>query len=182
MRKRNHFPSKCEFDAVTTAAIEACDELDGLKDGVIGVVGQCTFQPASIVGHSCSCGDISGTISAQTAAVVRDIWAGPHDLSGKGQWYGLTQEAEFSGQSFYGVLANTTCSANGTSCIGNPFGVSFDWHRIFLARNETFDPYSLTDAQWDAALHHSENAYTSIMGISDPDLSLFRKSDGKMIT
>ena len=77
MHKRNHFPNKCEFDVVTTAAIEACDELDGLKDGVIGVVGQCTFQPESIVGHPYSCGDVSGTISAQTAAVIRDVSMAP---------------------------------------------------------------------------------------------------------
>ena len=31
MRKENYFPPTCEFEAIRQAAIEACDEIDGVK-------------------------------------------------------------------------------------------------------------------------------------------------------
>lgn len=33
MKKENYYPPPCEVDAITKAAIEACDELDGVKVG-----------------------------------------------------------------------------------------------------------------------------------------------------
>jgi len=176
MQKMGYFPSQCELNAITAAAVDACDELDGLKDGVVGMPGQCTFDPQSVVGKPYSCADTSGTVSDKAATIVKSIWTGARDSEGEFQWYGLTQQAPLN------YLANTTCAANGTSCVGVPFPYSADWHRIFLQRNDSFDPYSLTDAEWDFAFHLSKNKYTSIIGTNDPDLSFFRKSGGKMIT
>ncbi|KAF2033551.1 tannase and feruloyl esterase [Setomelanomma holmii] len=174
MQKANYFSSQCEFNAITAAAVSACDELDGLKDGVIGMIGQCTFDPHSVVGKPYSCTDVNGTISTQAAAIVKSIWAGARDSEDKFQWYGLTQQAPLSG------LANTTCSTE--NCTGVPFFISSDWHRIFLQRNNSFDPYSYSDVEWDAAFRLSRNKYTSIISTSDPDLTGFKLHDGKMIT
>lgn len=173
MQKMNYFPTQCEFNAITAAAVAACDELDGLKDGVIGLIGQCNFDPQTVIGQPYSCADANGTITTQAATIVQSIWEGAHDSEGKFQWYGLTPQAPLNG------LANTTCS-NGT-CSGVPFSISSDWHSVFLQRNDS-DPYSYTDAEWDAAFRLSRNKYTSIIGTSDPDLTGFKKSKGKMIT
>lgn len=175
MYEAGHFPSQCEFDAVTAAAVDACDELDGLKDGVVGIVGGCRFRAEQAIGKAYFCGTTSGTVSAKTTTIVQSIWDGARDSQGKFQWYGLTHQAPLSG------LANTTCGLNGT-CTGVPFAITSDWHRIFLDRSNSFDPYSLSMYGWDSAFKLSKNAYTSIMGTSDPDLSLFRKSGAKMIT
>lgn len=175
MYEAGYFPSQCEFDAVTAAAVEACDELDGLKDGVVGMVNGCGFRAEQAIGKAYSCETTVGTVSAKTTAIVQSIWDGARDSEGKFQWYGLTHQAPMSG------LANTTCASNGT-CTGVPFAITSEWHRIFLERNNSFDPYSLSAYSWDRAFKLSKNAYTSIMGTSDPDLSLFKKSGAKMIT
>lgn len=175
MHDMEYFPSQCEFSAITTAAVEACDELDGLRDGVIGMIGLCDFDASSVVGQAYACGSLTGQITREAAAIVQSIWSGAHDADGRFQWYGLARGAVLNG------LANTTCSSDG-NCTGVPFAISEDWHKIFLKRDLAFDPYSMTQAEWDAAFHASINQYTSIIGTSDPDLIRFKKAGGKMIT
>lgn len=175
MYEINYFPSQCELNAITDAAVAACDELDGLKDGVIGMIGLCDFDPSSVVGQKYACNGSSGYISQQATSIVKSIWNGARDAEGRFQWYGLTPQAPLDG------LANTTCSSNGT-CTGVPFAISTDWYKIFLNKNTAFDPYNMTQVEWDANFHASVNQYTSIIGTSDPDLTQFKKAGGKMIT
>jgi pimeloyl-ACP methyl ester carboxylesterase len=175
MHEMKYFPSQCEFDAITAAAVEACDELDGLRDGIIGLIGLCGFDPSSVVGQAYSCDNTTDHIMPQAAAIIQAIWDGPRDAEGRFQWYGLGPQAPLNG------LANTTCSADGT-CTGAPFSTTEDWFKIFLEKDLAFDPYNMTQAEWDATFHASINQYTSIMGTSDPDLTEFRHAGGKMIT
>lgn len=46
----NTFPYLCEINAITDAAIAACDSLDGVVDGLVSNVETCRFDPFSIVG------------------------------------------------------------------------------------------------------------------------------------
>ncbi|KAF9741108.1 hypothetical protein PMIN06_008352 [Paraphaeosphaeria minitans] len=175
MHEMGYFPSQCEFSAITAAAVEACDELDGLRDGVIEMIGLCDFDPRSAVGKAYTCGDATGNVTQEAADVVHSIWAGARGADGRFQWYGFPPGAPLN------ALANTTCSSNGT-CTGVPFAISKDWHQLFLRKDPSFDPYTMTQAQWDAAFHSSVNQYTSIISTSDPDLTQFKKAGGKMIT
>ena len=43
-------PPACEINAITEAALEACDDIDGIADGVITDSARCEFDPATIVG------------------------------------------------------------------------------------------------------------------------------------
>lgn len=175
MYEAGYFPSQCELDAITAATIEACDELDGLKDGVIGMIGLCDFKAASVVGQPYSCKSASGSISAQAAAIAQKISTGAQDSNGAFQWYGLAYGSPFDG------LANTSCPSSGT-CTGMPFTISTDWHQVFLRGDPEFDVYGLTQSEWDAAFLDSRQRYQSIIGTSDPNLSRFKKAGGKMIT
>ncbi|KAK7186462.1 hypothetical protein DPSP01_002109 [Paraphaeosphaeria sporulosa] len=175
MHEMEYFPNQCELSAITSAAVEACDELDGLEDGIIGMIGLCDFDPRSAVGKAYTCGDLASHVTEEAATIVQTIWTGARDAYGRFQWYGFPRGTPLNG------LANTTCSSNGT-CIGVPFAISKDWHQIFLKRDPNFDPYSMTQAEWDAAFHASVNQYTSIIGTSDPDLTQFKNAGGKMIT
>ncbi|OAL56702.1 tannase and feruloyl esterase [Pyrenochaeta sp. DS3sAY3a] len=176
MHEAGYFPSQCELNAITAAAIDACDDLDGLKDGVVGLTGLCDFQASSVVGTPYSCpGASPGTISEKAAAIVQSIWKGARDSEGNFQWYGLTPGSPLNG------LANTNTTSDGKS-IGLPFPISKDWHQIFLQGNTSFDPYSYTPAGWDASFHASGNRYDSIIGTRDADLSEFKGFGGKMIT
>ncbi|KAH7089730.1 Tannase/feruloyl esterase [Paraphoma chrysanthemicola] len=175
MKEAGYFPSQCELNALIAANVAACDELDGLKDGVVGLFGQCAFDPKSVVGQPYSCSDGNGTITAQGAAIIQEIWSGAHFSDGKFQWYQITPQSPLNG------VGNTTCSADGT-CTGVPSIFPLDWHRVFLQQNASFDPYTYTDAEWDAAYRLSVNKFTSVIGTSDPDLTGFKQNNGKMIT
>jgi feruloyl esterase len=174
MHGAGYFPAQCEFDAITAAAVKACDSLDGLEDGVVGLFGACDFEAAAVVGQPYACEGVSGNITERAAAIAQSIWEGPRDAEGASQWYGLAYGASFSG------LANTAC-ANG-SCTGAPFSISTDWIRVFLKRDAAFDAYAMTQADWDATFHASKQQYDSIIGTNDPNLSGFKKAGGKMIT
>jgi hypothetical protein len=176
MHELGYFASQCELNAITDAAVHTCDEYDGLKDGVIGLTGLCDFDPGTVVGQEYVCGNITGTISKEAAAIVSATWTGATDGNGKLQWPGIAPGSPLSG------IANTVCDANGENCTGLPIGFGTDWLRLFIERDPSFDPYNYTQEGWDAALHASVQQYTSIIGTSDPDLSGFKNSGGKMIT
>ncbi|KAH6889425.1 Tannase/feruloyl esterase [Thelonectria olida] len=53
----DYYPPPCELDKIVNATIEACDELDGRKDGVISRTDLCklNFKLKSIIGESYYC-------------------------------------------------------------------------------------------------------------------------------
>src|SRR5690242_6383150 len=176
MKQIGYFPPQCELDAITAATISACDGLDGIEDGIIGLPGLCTFDPNTVVGRPYGCGEIKGSISKEAAEIVKLTWRGATSAEGKLQWPGLAP-----GSPLY-ALAGTTCNSTGRECVGAAFSVSTEWHALFLQKDPSFDPYNYTREGWDAAFHASVQQYNSIIGTSDNDLSEFKRLGGKMIT
>jgi hypothetical protein len=180
MNELGEYPYPCEFDAITAAAISACDADDGVIDGIISYPWLCHFDPFTVVGTSIICNETGSnvTISKAAATVANATWAGPSTVDGKQLWYGVNKDAILTGDL---GLAKTTCSTNGT-CIGDPVELGAGWFRIFLAKNPDFNLASVTHEQYDQLFRESLQQYTSVIGTDDADLSAFRKSGGKMIT
>lgn len=175
MQQIGYFPPQCELDAITTAAIAACDELDGLKDEVIGLTGQCDFDPSTVIGQPYACGNVTGAISKHAAAIASTTWKGATNADGEPQFPGIAPGSPLSG------IAATMCDAGG-NCTGAPFVIASEWHRLFIQKDPAFDPLDYTHAGWDKAFHASTQQYASIIGTSDADLSEFKTAGGKMIT
>lgn len=74
MNEMNFHPPVCEFNALTAAAIEACDELDGVKDGVVSAHGLCQFDPVSVVGNNITCDGKAHQISRGAAKIAKAVW------------------------------------------------------------------------------------------------------------
>lgn len=87
MAQLKYFPASCELHAISQAAIEACDELDGVKDGVIAAHGLCKFDPYSIVGQKYDCDGDSRKITKEAAEIAAIVWSGPVK-DGKPIWFG----------------------------------------------------------------------------------------------
>ncbi|EUC28024.1 hypothetical protein COCCADRAFT_41380 [Bipolaris zeicola 26-R-13] len=123
-----YIPTQCELTAIAEAAVEACDELDGMKDGIVSLWGQCEFNAISAVGKPYNCtGSVSGTVSNNAATLVQKIWEGPHDADGKFQWYGLSPGTHL------GRPSNTTVTSSGTLSAGPPFAERWQditWHGV----------------------------------------------------
>jgi len=167
---------QCKLAAFQTAAIAACDMAgDGVADGVIGDPLRCRFDPATLVGTSTPC----GTITAQDAAVVARIVAGPRTTDGTSLWFGLTWGASFSG------LANTTTS--GGTTVPAPFPIALAHLGTWVQETPpvslggTWDWTTTTFDQYDQLFQQSVEMYSDVIGTDNPDLSAFRKAGGKLV-
>lgn len=164
------------LDAFTAAAVDACDELDGVSDGVISDPSKCHFNASSIVGHTINCTEPSGSIvlTDAHAQLVNSIWEGPRTVSGAFEWYGMAQGAPLT------PLLSTSCQAV-DNCTITPFSISTDYIIAWLARDTALDLDSITREDFDRLFRISVDRYTSIIGTDNPDLTDFKESGGKMI-
>jgi hypothetical protein len=173
MKEANVYPSQCELQAFTKAAIEACDTLDGVSDNVISRLDACKFDPFSIVGSTVQCEGKQTTLTRAMASVVQKIWEGPKTDSGVPLWYGLTFGAPLD------YLANTTV-VNGTRT-GLPFFINDGWIRYFVKANPSFDMSSIGYSELIQLFSESSTKYDHIIGSANPDLSGLQKSGGKLL-
>ncbi|MBE7182497.1 MAG: tannase/feruloyl esterase family alpha/beta hydrolase, partial [Terriglobus roseus] len=159
------------------AAIEACDVLDGVEDGIISYPGLCDFDASSAVGkeYVCAATGENTTITSAAAKVANATWTGPVDADGKSLWYGLAPGATFD------ALVNISCTDD--VCRGNPFTIPVEWISVFLARDLDFDLTTAVNRTSIARLmRQSANIYGSIIGTTDADLTDFRDAGGKLLS
>lgn len=167
MNAAGNFVAQCKFAAATTAAVTACDTIDGVQDGVLEDPLRCHYDPAALVGTVTAC----GTITAADADVIRKIWQGPRRQSGEFMWYGLTRGASFAG------LNNTV----GTPPTGVPFFITIEWFRYWLSQNTALDWRTITPDLYELYWDQSLEQWGAVIGTDNPDLSAFRKLGGKIV-
>ncbi|KAM0332303.1 hypothetical protein ACHAQA_002579 [Verticillium albo-atrum] len=169
-------PARCEVEAFTQAAIDACDALDGAEDGIISLPALCTFDPHSIVGKNFSCNGTEQQYTDTTATIVQAAWTGARSDDGKVGWFGIHQDAALTS-----MYITTECTSNGT-CTAAPADLFSGWVQYFLAKDPNWDASTMTKEVFLAYLQESETDYGSIVAADNPDLSAFRASGGKIIT
>ena len=170
MLREGNFLPQCKFNAFQAGAIAACDAVgDEVQDGVIGDPSRCDFDPRSLIGTVTPC----GTITAEDAAVVAKIVAGPRSTSGRFLWYGLTPGTSFAG------LANTV-TTNGVTT-GAPFPIALTHLGIWTLRDPAWDWTTTTYERYDRLFVQSFLMYNWVIGTSDPNLRDFKRSGGKVL-
>lgn len=175
MYNDRHFPRDCVLTGFRRAAIAACDPRDGVTDGIIDRPEECDYDPRGLVGTTVLCAGEEVTVTARDAEVVRKVWAGPTDASGRSLWAGLPKGADFA------WLAGTRPDENGNPSAPG-FPVAVGWVQTFLAKQPGFDTSTITYRQFTDLFHQSVREYDGIIGTSDPDLRGFRRAGGKLIT
>jgi hypothetical protein len=143
---------KTKLDAVTAAAVAACDGIDGVIDDPA----HCTYDPLALVGTKI--GD--STFSEVDARVVRSLWEGPRAHDGSFLWYGLMRGADLSGLSSTGESA---------------------WIQYLLIQNPAWDWKTLTRGEFELLFNQSAEEYGTVIGSDNPDLARFRDHGGKLI-
>jgi hypothetical protein len=178
MNLLGYYPSPCELNGITAAAITACDGLDGVLDGIISRPDLCLFNASSVVGQEVTCPNNSTlNITANGAKVAEAMWTGPFSSSGKRLWYGY-----IPGSSFQGVAVTVCPEGGNTNCTASPFSIATDWISLFVTRNASLDVSALTLEQFSDIFHASVDQFTSSIGTNNPDLTEFKNAGGKMIT
>ncbi len=184
MNDMGEYPRACEFQAVTSATIEACDGNDGIIDGVITDSDSCIFDPKSLIGTIFNCTDTGENMQISSAAVtlVQKIWAGPKKADNSTVWGGYSKDAILATEdtSAGGSVALTTCAANGT-CTAAPASLMTAWIRYFILKNPDADISNITSSDLYSLYHSSVQQYESVMGTNDPDLSAFRDRGGRLL-
>ena len=179
MNLAGKYPEPCELEAITAAAIAACDANDGVTDGLISDLKSCKFDPFSVVDTSFDCSGITKQISQTAAMVANATWAGPHSPDGTRLWYGLTPGSLLSGSPRTIAMATTDCSNNKT-CVGVPADLSTNWISLFLEKDPNYDMLNMTQQDY-ANLVISGNDQYSHIATDNPNLSKFFARGGKIV-
>ncbi len=82
-----------KIPVISKAVLAACDQQDGVKDGVLSDPRQCKFDPAAIVCKA-SDKDSDSCLTSRQADTLKLIYSGAHDSSGKQIFPGLLPGAE----------------------------------------------------------------------------------------
>jgi hypothetical protein len=173
MSEEKVFPSPCELNAITDAAVSVCDMLDGVQDNVVTDIGNCKFEPFTQQGKKVECEEEEVVITEAVASVVRKIWDGPKTTSGRPLWYGLPIDSPLD------YLANTTVTKGIRA--GSPFLIPDTWIRYFVAANSNFH-VSVVDTDGLSKLFiESVAKYRNIIDSANPDLSGLKNSSGKLL-
>ncbi|KAM0147980.1 hypothetical protein ACHAQE_010049 [Botrytis cinerea] len=185
MNTMNIYPRMCEMQAITKAAITACDGNDGLVDGIIADPDSCDFDPTTLIGTTINCTETGKnfTISSGAAYLTQTMWDGPKKSDNSSLWFGskIGTALSTTDTSAGGSLALTTCSDNGT-CTADPISLLIPWIAKFVRKDDNADVSNLTLKEFDHLYHASVNEWSSIIDTNDPDLSEFRDRGGKLLS
>jgi feruloyl esterase len=144
------------------AAIEACDALDGLKDGLIADPTKCHFDPAALL---CKGAETESCLTAAQVEAARTVY-GPftNPRTHKEIYPGLQPGSEPGWVAFTGP---------------GPFSISNDYFRYVVHKDPAWD-FRTFDADRDFALAEKLD-HDNVLKAVDPNLKEFVAHGGKLI-
>jgi feruloyl esterase len=147
-----------KYAALHAAALEACDALDGVKDGVIEDPTKCRFDPGTV---ACKGADGPTCLTAAQVDTAKKTYAGTH--AGKATLWGLEPGSEAGWASLSGP---------------QPLGIALETYQYLVYKDPKWDFHSLDPAKYVAA---ADKAIGPMMNASDPDLRPFFSHGGKLL-
>jgi feruloyl esterase len=156
-----------QLTRLNQASTAACDELDGLKDGIVTDPRACNFDPAAV---QCQGGADSETcLSPAQTAVIRAAYAGVRNSKGEVVSPPLTRGGEAGWARFIAVVAPPT----GSSSSG------IDGLRRAMFGNADFD-LDAFDAERDFRIMRDSD-FAQRYEAKDPDISAFVNRGGRLL-
>jgi feruloyl esterase len=164
------FIPPAKISAISAGVLAACDEIDGVQDGILNDPRQCHFDPASI---ECKAGEDSDKcLTMPQAAALKRLYAGPHDAQEREVFPGFLPGAE-GGQGGWALWI--TGSAPNKSLIAL-FGLGYFSNMVYGKADWDYKTFTL-----GAGLKAAEEKTASALNATDPDLKPFRARGGKLI-
>ncbi len=160
---------------IADAVNNACDELDGVKDGVLTDPRRCHFEPAKLL---CTTPDTSACLTAPQVSAVTKLWAGLKTSNGRQIWPGLVPGGEAGPGGWANWITGTGPGRSGHLNLGIPFfrymlfdDPEWDYHRFRLEPSDGFD----------SDIDYLDTKLGAIFNAINPDLSAFKARGGKLI-
>ncbi|KAL4911283.1 hypothetical protein BDW74DRAFT_184687 [Aspergillus multicolor] len=175
MNQLDSYPRHCELDYITNKAIQACDDLDGVHDGIVSDIDARGIDALDMVGEDVPCGEETVPLSTSAAIVANAAWRGPTTEDGVSLWVGVSAVSNLTND------FSSQCSPNGI-CSGLPVMYSSDWIRLAVEKDAMFDLKTMTLDTYVQIFNDSVEEYKSIIGTNNPDLSKFSQRGGKILS
>lgn len=183
MNMYNTYPSKCELDAIREAAIEACDHLDGRKDGIISRQDLCKFTAQRAIGReyvdTCDGNGEQRMVSPEAARVYQIATTGAFDSKGRSVGPGYPWGTHM------GLLPVGSMITKVDPKTGDKSGVPFPFSRQYV---EDYILNGLQPVDWkkvtlDDLTHWQKISIPRYNEMLEPpdDMSAFRDRGGKII-
>jgi feruloyl esterase len=152
-----------KYQVLHTAVLEACDALDGVKDGVLENPTRCRFDPKVVQCKGPGNNDGPDCLTAPQIEAARKIYAGASNPRTKEPIYpGLQPGSELGW---------------GQSVAAQPVGYAADFFKYIVFRNDKWDPSQLN---FDADVAVTEKTATGLNAV-DADLTKFIAHGGKLL-
>jgi feruloyl esterase len=156
-----------KLQLLTKSVVEACDSLDGLKDGVIDDPRRCHFDPAKL---ACKNGDEATCLTAPQVEAVRKMYDGlKNPRTGEQIFTGWPRGSEGFGDSAIQSWRQYVMDP------AEPMRVGF--FRYFLFHDPNWD-YRTVD--YDRDLAYAEQKLPFMASV-EKDLAPFKKHGGKLV-
>ncbi len=163
------FIPPAKIPTIAAAVNAACDELDGVKDGILNDPRQCKFDPATI---ECKAEDNDKCLTAAQATALKKIYAGPHDAQGHEVFPGYPPGAEVG----EGGWATWITGPVPLKSLMAFFGLGFYSSMVYEKPDWDYKTFTL-----EAGLKAAQDKTASAIDAADANLGPFKARGGKLI-
>jgi feruloyl esterase len=180
----DNFLTAEKVEVLSKATLAACDEKDGVKDGLITDPRACSFNVDTL---ACKAGDAPDCLTPGQVTTVKKVYAGVKLKDGKTFAYGFPVGHEGGASGWRGWISGANPPVkqeDGTLAYGRerqPSGYGLmEPNFRFLALDNDDPKYSWRVMDIDRDMPRLKTM-TDILSPLDPDLRPFRKAGGKLI-
>jgi len=167
----NDIISYTDLQLIIGTVYEACDEIDGLKDGLIDYPPECEFDPASLL---CRDDDRTNCLTTEQVETLKAWYGGPKNSAGEQLYSGglplgsepywhfwITGQKQIAGDDIITQLVS-------------------EFFRYLAFQEDPGENYSITDFNFDHDPQRLE-FMANIINSDNPNLEEFRSRNGKML-
>jgi feruloyl esterase len=158
-----------KLPAIEQAALNACDAMDGVKDGVIENPAQCHFDPGVLL---CKAEETDACLTAPQIAAVKKIYAGSKTSKGEQILPGFSP----GGEAEAGDWGQWITGAGANPSLQDAFGTNFFKYMVYGDAAWNFKT-STTDHNVKLA----DDKLALTLNSTDPELKKFENRGGKLI-
>jgi feruloyl esterase len=160
---------------IANAVNNACDALDGIKDGVLNDPRLCHFDPAVL---QCQAGDGPSCLTSSQVEAVKKLWAGPRDKDGGQIYPGLLPGGEAGTGGWANWITGIEPGKSGHARLGLPA------FKYFVFENPDWDFHTFrfeNVSGFDSDVDYMDEKLGAFFNAVDPDLRPFQLNNGKLI-